>query len=150
MPIEDLRPYLETVQSLPPTIHIRINSKPAGWAGDIDDTLFAYYCYLLIADRDREIYWTNKEGTSDIPHYWYREFDLNLGDSQGNILFGEFIWSREFENAVVIVNAAEEPAKYSWPAGTHFYDVEGNPVQSPIILDGRTAMLLVKDLSILP
>ncbi len=72
--------------------------------GDIDDTLFAYYCYLLIADRNREIYWTNKEGTSDIPHYWYREFDLDLGASQGNISFGEAIWSREFENATVIVN----------------------------------------------
>ncbi len=150
MPIEDLRPYLETVQSLPPTIHIRINSKPAGWAGDIDDTLFAYYCYLLIADRNREVYWTHKEGTSDVPHYWYREFDLNLGASKGNIHFGEFIWSREFENAMVIVNAGEEPAEYSWQAATRFYDVEGNPLQSPVILDGRTAMLLVIDLSILP
>jgi len=150
MPTEDLRPYLETVQSLPPTIHIRINSKPAGWAGDIDDTLFAYYCYLLVADRNREVYWTNKEGTSDIPHYWYREFDLNLGASKGNIHFGEFIWTREFENAVVVVNAGEGPAEYSWPGATRFYDVEGNPLWSPIIPDGRTAMLLVNDLSILP
>jgi len=143
MPIEDLRPYLETVQNLPPTIHIRINSKPARWAGDMDDTLFAYYCYLLVADRDREVYWTNREGTSDVPHYWYREFDLNLGASIGNIHFGEFIWSREFENA-------EEPAEYSWPAAIRFYNVEGNALQSPVILDGRTAMLLTNDLSILP
>lgn len=149
MPIEDLRPYLETVQNLPPTIHVRINSKPAGWAGDIDDTLFAYYCYLLIADRNREIYWTNKEGSSDVPHYWYREFDLNLGDSQGNILFGEFIWSRHFENAVVIVNPGEEPAEYTWTAANRFYDVIGNPLQPPVVLNGRTAMLLVTDPTIL-
>jgi hypothetical protein len=36
MPIEDLRPYLETVQNLPPTVNIRINSKPGGLAGNID------------------------------------------------------------------------------------------------------------------
>jgi hypothetical protein len=150
MPVEDLRPYLETVQSLPPTTHIRINSNPAGFAGDIDDTLFAYYCYLLIADRQREVYWTHKEGTSDIPHYWYREFDLNLGASKGNIHFGEFVWSREYENAVVIVNPGDETAEYAWEGETQLYDVEGNLLQSPIVLDGRSGMLLVKDLSILP
>lgn len=150
MPIEDLQPYLETVQSLPPTTHIRINSKPASFAGDIDDTLFAYYCYLLIADWNREVYWTHKEGTSDIPHYWYREFDLDLGESKGNIQFGESIWSREFENAVVIVNPGKEAAEYAWDGETQFYDVEGNPLVSPIVLEGRNAMLLVKDLSILP
>ncbi|MEW5986375.1 MAG: putative glycoside hydrolase, partial [Chloroflexota bacterium] len=123
MPSEDLRPYLETVQGLPPAIHIRINSKPADWAGDVDDTLFAYYCYLLIADRNREVYWTNKEGTSDVPHYWYREFDLNLGPSQGNIHFGDSIWSREFENALVLVNPGQEPAAYAWPAARRYYDV---------------------------
>jgi hypothetical protein len=150
MPVEDLRPYLETVQSLPPGTHIRINSKPAGFAGDIDDTLFAYYCYLLIADPQREVYWTHKEGTSDIPHYWYREFDLDLGDAQGNIQFGEAIWSREFEHAVVIVNPDEEAAEYTWNESVVYYDVEGNLLTSPLELDGRSAMLLVKDLSILP
>jgi hypothetical protein len=150
MPVEDLRPFLETVQDLPPTIHIRINSKPAGWAGNIDRTLFAYYCYLLIADRGREVYWTNKEGTSDIPHYWYGEFDLDLGASKGDIQFGEAIWSREFENAVVIVNPGTEPAEYTWDSRTRFVDVEKKPLQSPIRLNGRTAMLLVNDTSILP
>jgi hypothetical protein len=150
MPGEDLRPYLETVQNLPPTIHMRINSKPAGFAGDIDDTLFAYFCYLLIAGRDRQVYWTNKEGTSDIPHYWYREFDLDLGASRGNIQFGELIWSREFENAVVVVNAEDEPAEYTWHDPTRFYDVEGNLLNSPLVLEGRSAMLLISDLSILP
>lgn len=150
MPSEDLRPYLETVQDLPPSIHIRINSKPAGFAGNIDDTLFAYYCYLLIAGKDREVYWTYKEGTSDIPHYWYREFDLDLGVPQGDIHFGEFIWSREFENAVVIVNAGKVQAQYAWDPTARFYDVQGNPLLSPLVLNGRTALLLIKDSSILP
>ena len=150
MPSEDLRPYLETVQALPPTTHIRINSKPAGFAGDSDDTLFAYFCYLLIAGRDREVYWTYKEGTSDIPHYWYREFDLDLGDSQGDIQFGASVWSREFERAVVIVNAGEAPGEYAWDPAIRFYDVNSNPLVSPLRLSGRSAMLLIKDPSILP
>ncbi|HJS29929.1 MAG TPA: putative glycoside hydrolase, partial [Anaerolineales bacterium] len=149
MPDEDLRPYLETVQSLPPDVHIRINSKPGGYAGDIDDTLFAYYCYLLIAGRDREVYWTYKEGTSDIPHYWFREFDLDLGDPLGDIDFSGAVWSREFENAVVIVNAFEENGEYTWD-GADYYDVEGNQLEPPLVLDGRAAMLLVKDPAILP
>jgi len=94
--MEDLRPYLETLQKLPRNTNIRVNSEPAGWAGNVDKALFAYYCCLLIADRKREVYWTNNEGSSDVPRYWYREFALDLGESEGNIQFSEFIWSREF------------------------------------------------------
>ncbi|MBI4731130.1 MAG: hypothetical protein HY781_03190, partial [Chloroflexi bacterium] len=78
------------------------------------------------------------------------EFDLVLGASQGDIVFGDFIWSRDFENAVVIVNPGENPAEYTWPAKINFYDVNGNLLQSPLSLGGRSAMLLVKNLSILP
>jgi hypothetical protein len=144
MPVEDLRPYLETVQRLPRNIHIRINSKPAGWAGDVDRALFAYYCYLLIADRNREVYWTNKEGSSDVPHYWYREFDLDLGDSKGNIRFGESIWTREFEKAIVIVNPGKLSAEFTWNSSTSYYDVRTNLLRSPLKLKARTAMLLMK------
>jgi len=150
MPVEDLRPYLETVQALPPTVHIRINSKPAGYAGGADDTLFSYYCYLLIASRDREVYWTYKEGTSDVPHYWYREFDLDLGEPLGNIQFGESIWSREFERAMVIVNPDDSPAEATWDSTAAMLDVTGKPLESPLTLPGRSAMLLIKDPAILP
>jgi hypothetical protein len=150
MPIEDLRPYLETVQNLPPHVHIRINSKPAGLAGDIDKTLFGYYSYLLIADRNREVYWTFKEGTSDVPHYWYREFDLDLGQSQGNIQFGETVWSRAFENAVVLVNAGKKTGAYTFDSSVRYWDVKGSPVQSPVVLRSRTAVLLTRNPSLLP
>jgi hypothetical protein len=150
MPIEDLRPYLETVQNLPPTVHVRINSKPSGLAGNVGKTLFAYYCYLLIADQEREVYWTCKEGSSDIPHYWYREFDLDLGQSRQNIRFGETIWSREFDHAVVLVNAGKTTASYTFDASESYCDVCGRPLASPIVLDSRTAILLVKDPAILP
>jgi hypothetical protein len=51
---------------------------------------------------------------------------------------------------VVIVNPGDEAAEYSWNGKTRFYDVIGNLLQSPLVLDGRSAMLLVKDPSILP
>ena len=150
MPIEDMRPYLETVQNLPPHIRVCINSKPAGLAGNIDKTLFAYYSYLLIADRTRAVYWTCKEGTSDVPHYWYREFDLSLGKPQGNIRFGESVWSRAFENAVVLVNAGKKAGGYRWDPSTRYCDIKGNPVQLPMVLQSRTAVLLISNRSILP
>jgi hypothetical protein len=122
----------------------------AFFAVKVDDTLFAFYCYLLIADRNREIYWTHKEGTSDIPHYWYQEFDLDLGAPEGDVVFGDLVWSRAFSNAVVIVNPGREPAGYHWPVGERFYDVEGNLLESPVALDGRSAFLLVSSPAILP
>ena len=149
MPIEDMRPYLETVQGLPPHLRIGINSKPSGLAGDVDKTLFAYFCYLLIADRNREVYWTCKEGTSDVPHYWYREFDLDLGKSRGDISFAGAVWSREFENALVLVNAGKKRAQYAFDSSRRFYDVKGAPVRSPVALEPRTAMLLIANPSIL-
>ena len=106
--------------------------------------------YLLIADRNREVYWTNKEGSSDVPHYWYREFDLDLGASKGKIRFGESIWSREFENAVVIVNPGKVSGEYAWDASVRYCDVRAVSLQSPIRLKSRTAMLLIKNTSILP
>lgn len=148
MPIEDLRPYLETVENLPANVRVRINSKPAGLAGNVDKTLFAYYCYLLIADRNREVYWTYKEGSSDVPHYWYREFDLDLGRSLGGIGFGKPIWSREFENAIVIVNPGKAAAVWTSEVARRLYDVRGSAVALPVSLEARTAMLLVKNRSI--
>lgn len=150
MPIEDMRPYLETVQNLAPNIRIRINSKPAGTAGNIDKTLFAYFSYLLLADRNRNVFWTYKEGTSDVPHYWYREFDLDLGKPKGKIQFGDSVWSREFENAVVLVNAGKKSGEYRWEASKHYSDLKGNPATMPLVLPSRTAMLLVSNSSILP
>jgi hypothetical protein len=150
MPVEDLRPFLETVQDLPPGVRVRINSKPSGLAGNVDKTLFAYYVYLLIASRDRLVYWTYKEGTSDVPHYWYREFDLDMGRSMGNIRFDQPVWSREFENAVVVVNPGKTTATWSSGVTSPYCDVRGDPVPLPLELRSRTAMLLIKNRSTLP
>ncbi|KKT62477.1 MAG: hypothetical protein UW57_C0016G0010, partial [Candidatus Giovannonibacteria bacterium GW2011_GWA1_44_29] len=123
------------------------NSKPSpGWAGNVDKTLFAYYSFLLFADRDREAYWTYKEWVSDIPHYWYKEFDLNLGNSLGDAKKINELFVREFENAMVVVNADNENAhNFERLAGGPFYDVAGNPMTLPITLEPRSAVLVVKN-----
>ena len=146
-PLEDFRRILGIIQKIPKDVRIHVNSKPSpGWAGNVDKTLFAYYSYLLFADRDREAYWTYKEGVSDIPHYWYKEFDLNLGNSLGEAKEVEGFFVREFENAIVIVNADGDNAREFHPAsGDQFYDVAGNPMTLPITLEPRSAVLVVKN-----
>lgn len=144
-PIEDFRRLLESIKKIPKNIRIHVNSKPSpGWAGNVDKTLFAYYSYLLFADRDREAYWTFKEGTSDIPHYWYKEFDLNLGESLGEATEKNELFVREFERAIVLVNAGTETKKFRPEAGTQYYDVAGNPLSLPVALEGRSAILIFK------
>ena len=146
-PIEDFRRILEEIKKIPKNVRIHVNSKPSpGWAGNVDKTLFAYYSFLLFADRDREAYWTYKEWVSDIPHYWYKEFDLNLGNSLGDAKKINELFVREFENAMVVVNADNENAhNFERLAGGPFYDVAGNPMTLPITLEPRSAVLVVKN-----
>ncbi len=146
MPIEDLQAFLKVVNKIPKDKHIRINSKPSPeWSGNIDKTLFAYYSYLLFADRDREAYWTFKEGTSDIPHYWFREFDLNLGNSLGDMKQTENIFTREFENAIIVVNGGNDESEYKWNPNITYFDIKRKRLTSPIVLQPRTAMLITKN-----
>jgi len=146
-PLEDFGRFLETIQKIPKNVRIHVNSKPSPtWAGDIDKTLFAYYSYLLFADRDREVYWTYKEGTSDLPHYWFKEFDLDIGKSIGKAKEINNLFVREFENAIVVVNADNHNAHEFRPTSSNpFYDLVGNPMAMPITLESRTAILTVKN-----
>jgi hypothetical protein len=77
---EMVQVYLECARRTPPGKMLFLNSATAlSFGGNPDLTLFTYFTYLLVADSQREIYWTCKEGDSEIPHFWYREFDLDLG-----------------------------------------------------------------------
>ncbi|MEK7461660.1 MAG: putative glycoside hydrolase [Patescibacteria group bacterium] len=147
MPIEDMRRFLEVIEKIPKDKQIFIGSKPSpGWAGDIDKTLFAYYSYLLFADKDREAYWTYKEGPSDIPHYWFREFDLDLGEPLGEAEEMSNLFVREFENVIAVVNADNNDSHEFQPQTKGaFYDIAGNPLVMPITLEARTAVLIVKN-----
>jgi hypothetical protein len=159
---ESLKELMDCIRAISPSKYVRLNSKPGGMEGDIDRTLYAYFNYLLIASPNREVNWTFKEGDSGIPHYWFKEFDLDIGlpqaemqvignfskDNMGrNVVIGD-LWKREFTNVTVLVNPRRDhDASYNI-SGT-CYNVRGVPLSGTITVKARTAMLVVKNLSIL-
>jgi hypothetical protein len=134
--------YLERVRQTPPGKMMFLNSATAAsFGGNPDLTLFTYFTYLLVAGPEREVYWTCKEGDSEIPHFWYKEFDLNLGPPQEEMQTVGDLWKRDFANATVVVNPGQKPAVYSFEGGR--VDVCGKPLHSPVTLDCQTGMLLM-------
>jgi hypothetical protein len=162
LPEETLKELIDAILKIPKDKHVRLNSKPGGMVGDIDRTLYAYYCYLLIASPDREIYWTFKEGDSGVPHYWFDEFNLDIGtpkeemktignfqkDSMGrNVVIGD-LWKRDYTRATVLVNPRRDhEATYNFDG--KYYDVLGQALANPISIKPRSAMLIIKDLNVL-
>jgi hypothetical protein len=140
--------YLERARQTPPGKMMFLNSATAAsFGGNPDLTLFAYFTYLLVADPAREIYWTCKEGDSEIPHFWYREFDLDLGPPQEQMQTVGGVWKRSLANATVVVNPGEAPAAYSFD--DTYVDVLGQPQRSPVTLGTQTGMLLIRNKAIL-
>jgi hypothetical protein len=141
--------YLERARRTPPGKMMFLNSATAaGFSGNSDLTLFSYFTYLLVAGPEREIYWTCKEGDSEIPHFWYREFDLDLGPPREEMQSVGDLWKRDFANATVVVNPAPKPAAYSFEGAC--VDVLGRPVHSPVTLERLTGILLIRNQTILP
>jgi hypothetical protein len=141
--------YLDCARRTPPGKMMFLNSATAaGFGGNSDLTLFSYFTYLLVASPEREVYWTCKEGDSEIPHFWYREFDLNLGPPREEMQSVGGVWKRDFAHATVVVNPGPSPASYSFE--NPCVDVQGQPVPSPVTLDTLTGILLIRDKAILP
>ena len=141
--------YLERVRQTPPGKMMFLNSATAkSFGGNPDLTLFTYFTYLLVADPAREVYWTCKEGDSEIPHFWYREFDLDLGPPREEMQTVGSLWKRDFANATVVVNPGEAPAAYSFDGSC--VNVLGQSLRSPVTLEAQTAMLLIRNPMILP
>jgi hypothetical protein len=135
--------YLERARQTPPGKMMFLNSATAtSFGGNPDLTLFSYFTYLLVAGPARDIYWTCKEGDSEIPHFWYREFDLDLGPPQEEMQAVGPIWKRDFANATVLVNPGQSPATYFFESER--MDVLGQPVHNPITLETQTGMLLLR------
>lgn len=136
--------YLELARRTPPGKMLFLNSATAAsFGGDPDLTLFTYFTYLLVANPQREIYWTCKEGDSEIPHFWYREFDLDLGPPQEEMQTVGDVWKRDFANATVVVNPGRTPATYSFDG--EYVDVLGVPQYNPVTLGTQTGMLLIRN-----
>ncbi len=141
LPKDSLLKLLKAIQQIPNDKHVRINSKPGEMQGNIDRTLYAYCTYLLISGPDKERYWTFKEGDSSIPHFWFKEFDLDLGKPLGEAQFGE-VWSREFEKATVVVNPNREELHFEFSGPR--YLVTGEEVTGMRMLPKASGLILVK------
>ncbi len=141
--------YLERARRTPPGKMMFVNSATAAsFAGNPDLTLFSYFTYLLVAGPEREIYWTCKEGDSEIPHFWYKEFDLDLGPPREEMQTQGGVWKRAFGNATVVVNPGRDRAEYSFDG--ECVDVRGKPLYSPVTLQTLTGMLMITNRAILP
>ncbi len=57
-------------------------------------------------------YWTFKEGSSNLPHFWYKEFDIDIGKPLGEMTKIGSIWARDFTKVTVVVNPSRQPAQY--------------------------------------
>jgi len=140
--------YLDRARQTPPGKMMFLNSATAAsFGGNPDLTLFSYFTYLLVAGPEREVYWTCKEGDSEIPHFWYKEFDLDLGPPQEEMQTVGGLWKRDFANATVIVNPGSVPTEYAFEG--QCVDVLGRPLHSPITLTLQTGVLLVRNPTIL-
>jgi len=134
--------YLDRARRTPAGKMMFLNAATAGsFAGNTDLTLFSYFTYLLVASPEREIYWTCKEGDSELPHFWYREFDLDLGPPKEEMQDVNGLWKRDFAKATVLVNPNETAVEY--PFRDQRFDVHGRMVRSPVRLDALTGRLLI-------
>jgi hypothetical protein len=136
--------YLERARQTPKDKMMFLNSATAAsFGGNPDLTLFTYFTYLLVANPEQEVYWTCKEGDSEIPHFWYKEFDLDLGPPREEMQTVGGVWKRDFANATVVVNPGQSPAAYSFDG--RCVDVLGKPMHSPVTLESQTGMLLIRN-----
>ncbi|MBI4524224.1 MAG: hypothetical protein HY695_10485 [Deltaproteobacteria bacterium] len=145
---EMLKVYLDRANKTPSGKIMLLNSPTAGLEGNIERTLYVYFSYLLVAGPERQIYWTFKEGDSSIPHFWFKEFDLDLGPPHGTMQTAGPLWKRDFANAAVLVNPNREAAAFT--SKEAYFDVLGEPVRGPISLGPNSGVLLIKNRRIIP
>ena len=125
-----------------------LSSPTAGLEGNIERTLYAYFTYLLVARPERAVYWAFKEGESSVPHFWFKEFDLDLGLPHGEMQTVGSLWKREFANAALVVNPNQEATRFVFKES--YVDVLGKPLKTPVILGPHSGVLLMKNLGVVP
>jgi hypothetical protein len=140
--------YLDRARKTPPGKIMVLSSPTADLEGNIERTLYAYFTYLLVASPGQAIYWAFKEGDSSVPHFWFKEFDLDLGPPRGDMQTVGSLWKREFANAAVVVNPNQEAASFAFIES--YFDVLGKPLSSPVSLGPHSGLLLIKNKAMAP
>jgi len=134
--------YLERARKTPSGKIMMLGTPTADLEGHVGRTLYAYFTYLLVAAPGRSIYWSFKEGDSSVPHFWYREFDLDLGQPQGEMQTVGDLWRRDFADAMVVVNPNRQAAQFTFTGS--YFDVWGQIIPSPLDLGPNSGALFLK------
>lgn len=144
LPADSLKKLIDGINQLPKSRYIKISSKPGGLEGNTPRTLYAYYSYLLVADKDRQIYWSSKEGDSSVPHYWYREYDLDLGGALGVANTNGALWTRTFTNGTLYFNPqkTDEVTQLNSPR----YTLWGKKIEGNVSVPAHSGVLLFESL----
>jgi hypothetical protein len=144
LPSDSLKGLIDGINQLPKNKYVKIASKPGGMEGNTPRTLYAYYSYLLVADKDRQIYWSSKEGDSSVPHYWYKEYDLDLGDAKGSADTSGTLWTRTFTNGTLYFNPQrnDESTRLSSPR----YTLWGKKIEGTVSVPAHSGILLFDSL----
>lgn len=140
---EMIEVYLDRAKKTPPGKMMLLNSPTAGLEGNIERTLYVYFTYLLVASPGRAVYWGFKEGDSSVPHFWFKEFDIDFGPPLGEMQTVGELWKRDFTNAAVIVNPNQKAATFAFKE--IYFDVLGKSLQSPVSLGPHSGVLLIKN-----
>ncbi|HEY7557161.1 MAG TPA: putative glycoside hydrolase [Candidatus Binatia bacterium] len=140
--------YLDLARKTPPGKIMVLSSPTADLEGNIERTLYAYLTYLLVASPGRAVYWAFKEGESSVPHFWFKEFDLDLGPSQGEMQTVGTLWRREFANAAVVVNPNQEAATFAFK--DTYFDTLGKPLTASVSVGPHRGVLLMKKQATVP
>jgi len=140
--------YLDRAKKTPPGKMMILSSPTAGLEGNVERTLYAYFAYLLVAAPERAVYWAFKEGESSVPHFWFKEFDLDLGLPLGEMQSVGQVWKRDFANTLVVVNPNPEAASFAFKE--IYFDVLGDSVKSPVSLGPNSGALLMKNKGTVP
>jgi hypothetical protein len=145
---EMVQVYLDRARNTPPGKMLILSSPTAALEGNVERTLYAYFTYLLVAAPGRGVYWAFKEGESSVPHFWFKEFDLDLGLPLGEMQSIGQVWTRNFANTTVVVNP--NPTATSFAFKESYFDVLGGPVNSPVSLGPNSGVLLMKSKGTIP
>jgi Hypothetical glycosyl hydrolase family 15 len=139
---EMIEVYLDRARKTPSGKIMILGTPTAELEGHVARTLYTYFTYLLVASPGRSVYWSFKEGNSSVPNFWYKEFDLNLGQPQGEMQTAGALWQREFADATVVVNPNREAAKFAFTRS--YFDVAGGALASPFSVGPNSGSLLMK------
>lgn len=105
LPVEKLRAQLTIVEQADRSQkRVLLMTNVPFWS-DKGISLYGYAGMLLSRSKESDLlYYYGLEDSSSIPSYWYREYELELGNARGDIVTSDELLIRLFERGAVVLN----------------------------------------------